>query len=80
MELIESIHIHYAENMGNTYSASKWPEVKEILEQLKSKVNQLENQKSHFQRKHLEVWQFLDEHYPEAGRDFDILQSGGELE
>jgi len=71
-ELVDSAnHIAYVNELTDLTS---------ILEFVKSKVEQLENQKKHFQRKHLEVWRFLDEHYPEAGRDFDILQSGGELE
>lgn len=51
-----------------------------ILEYVKSKVEQLENQKKHFQGKCLRVFQFLDEHYPDAPGEFDIIENGGELE
>jgi hypothetical protein len=54
--------------------------VMDLLTELSRKIDQLQNQRNHFQRKHLEVWQFLDEHYPEACIDFDIVQSGGDLE
>jgi len=72
MELIEELQANYGVHTRQEFG--------DALEVIKGAVKQLENQKKHFQRKHLEVWQFLDEHYPEAGRDFDILQSGGELE
>tara|TARA_B100000214_G_scaffold340933_1_gene287744 strand:- start:423 stop:674 length:252 start_codon:yes stop_codon:yes gene_type:complete len=51
-----------------------------ILEYVKSKVEQLENQKKHFQGLSLRVFQFLDEHYPDAPGEFDIIENGGELE
>jgi len=51
-----------------------------ILEYVKSKVEQLENQKKHFQGMCLRVFQFLDEHYPDAPGEFDIIENGGELE
>ncbi len=72
MELIEELQANYGVHTRQEFG--------DALEFLKGAVERLENQKNHFQGKHLEVWQFLDEHYPEAGRDFDILQSGGELE
>ena len=72
MELIKELQRNYGVHTRQEFG--------DTLEFLKGAVEQLENAKNHFQRKHLEVWQFLDEHYPEAGRDFDILQSGGELE
>lgn len=51
-----------------------------ILEYVKSKVEQLENQKKHFQGLSMRVFQFLDEHYPDAPGEFDIIENGGELE
>jgi predicted Rossmann fold nucleotide-binding protein DprA/Smf involved in DNA uptake len=73
-ELIDEIR-RTQMKMGGITSA-----VMDLLTALSRKTDQLQNQKDHFQRKHLEIWGFLDDHYPEACRDFDIVQNGGELE
>ena len=73
-ELIDEIRRTQMKNGGITSA------VMDLLTALSRKTYQLQNQRDHFQRKHLEIWQFLDEHYPEACRDFDIVQNGGELE
>ena len=73
-ELIEEIRRTQTKNGGITSA------VMDLLVELLRKTERLQSQRDHFQRKHLEIWQFLDEHYPEACRDFDIVQNGGELE
>ena len=55
-------------------------EVVDMLCRLEKIVTQIENQRKHFQGLSLRVFQFLDEHYPDAPGEFDIIENGGELE
>ena len=73
-ELIDEIRRTQMKSGGITSA------VMDLLAELSRKTDQLQNQRDHFQRKHLQIWEFLDDHYPEACRDFDIVQNGGELE
>jgi hypothetical protein len=50
------------------------------LGRLENIVTQIENQRKHFQGLSLRVFQFLDEHYPDACAEFDIVENGGDLE
>jgi hypothetical protein len=51
-----------------------------ILEYVKSKVEQLENQKKLYQGMGLRVLELLDDYYPDAPVEFDIIENGGESE
>ena len=73
MELIDEIR----QSVRLAYPTSA---VEDLLTALSSKTEQLENQKKHFQGMCLRVFQFLDEHYPDAPGEFDIIENGGELE
>ncbi len=72
MELIEELQANYGVHTRQEFG--------DALEFIKAAINQLENQKKHFQGKCLRVFQFLDEHYPDAPGEFDIIENGGELE
>mgnify|MGYP003660192023 CR=1 FL=1 len=73
-KLIEEIH--------NVSLASGRTEklIPDMLCRLENIVTQIENQRKHFQGKSLRVFQFLDEHYPDACAEFDVLENGGEIE
>lgn len=72
MELIEELQANYGVHTRQEFG--------DALVLIKGAINQLENQKKHFQQKCLRVFQFLDEHYPDAPGEFDFIENGGELE
>ena len=72
MELIEELQANYGVHTRQDFG--------DALEVIKAAVKQLENKKEHFQGMCLRVFQFLDEHYPDAPGEFDIIENGGELE
>ena len=80
MQLIEELRMHYHDVMVDTTPTDKWVAFGNTLDALTKTVKQLENKKEHFQGMCLRVFQFLDEHYPDAPGEFDIIENGGELE
>ena len=72
MELIEELQANYGVHTRQEFG--------DALEVIKAAVKQLENKKEHFQGMCLRVFQFLDEHYPDAPGEFDIIENGGEVE
>ena len=72
MELIEELQANYGVHTRQEFG--------DALEFIKGAIERLENQKKHFQGLSLRVFQFLDEHYPDAPGEFDIIENGGELE
>ncbi len=72
MELIKELQANYGVHTRQEFIIA--------LEIIKGAISQLENQKKHFQQMCLRVFQFLDEHYPDAPGEFDIIENGGELE
>tara|TARA_R100001086_G_scaffold163829_1_gene88404 strand:+ start:13672 stop:13920 length:249 start_codon:yes stop_codon:yes gene_type:complete len=75
-ELIEELQANYGVHTRQEFGDSCFL----TLEFLKKAVERLENQKKHFQGMCLRVFEFLDQHYPDAPGEFDIIENGGELE
>jgi len=72
--LIEAIH-KVALTSGRTETL-----IPDKLGRLENIVTQIDNQRKHFQELSLRVFQFLDEHYPDACAEFDVVENGGDLE